>query len=515
MKEEKILIVENESIIALDLDVSLKRLGYGSCTVCHSGRDAVEQARKLKPDIILMDIKLGSDIDGIDVAHEIAVFSDVPVIYITAYADEETITRAKTTQPYAYIVKPIDEKILLVNIEMALYKYRAEKQMEQMEAMLRQAQKMEALGTLANGIAHDFNNILSVIFGFAEITLQKLPTGDGLRLNIENILLAAQRARELVKQILTFSRQSESKRKPVQVSLIVKEVLRLIRPSLTSNIEIRTQIKAIDSLTVVDPIQFHQVLVNLCTNAAHAMKPNGGVLKVILEDVDVLPGSNNPGENLQPGTYLCLSVSDTGYGMTEEVKSRIFEPYFTTKNPEEGSGMGLAVVRGIMDNYGGFINVSSTPGNGSLFKVFFHRYNEFNAVSTTPGPSLYGTERILFIDTEQTFVDLGLDSLEHMGYIVVGKNDAGAALEEFRLHPHHFDLIITGLTMPTYSGLQLAEKFREIVPYIPVILCRGFSESISPAEIEHSGINDVVMKPIIIDKLAAAIRNVMKGKTKQ
>jgi signal transduction histidine kinase len=526
MKKEKILIIEDESIIAKDLEICLTHLGWDAVKISYSGREAVKQANIWQPDMILIDIKLGKGMDGIDVARKISAFSDVPVIYLTAYADNETLERAKITRPYGYIVKPFDERNLQATIEMALHKYRSDKRMKHLEDQLRQTQKMEALGTLAGGIAHDFNNLLTVIMGYTELSLRKLPEHNEARRSIEHVFTASKRAKELVKQILSFSRQSEEKKHPLQISLVVNEVLSLLRSSLPPSIEIRNGLKASGSLVKADPSQIHQVMMNLCTNAAHAMKKKGGILEVSLEDVDIGSGVNPgpPGsrvhDNLKPGAYVCLSVSDTGRGMVNDVKTRIFEPYFTTKNPGEGTGMGLPVVQGIVESHGGTIKVHSTPGQGSDFRVFLPRINGAAHPRFIPSPSVRGgNERILFIDNEFVLVELARELLEQLGYTIVGRTDSLKALEDFRANPHRFDMVITDLTMPHMNGIQLARKFMKIRPDIPIILCTGFSNTTAAREALKIGIKDVVMKPMVLETMAHAIRKNLdrkeKGKTRQ
>jgi two-component system cell cycle sensor histidine kinase/response regulator CckA len=519
MRKEKILIIENESIIAKDLEICLGDLGWEAVEVTYSGREAVKKASSWQPDLVLIDIKLGKDMDGIEVAQKIATFSDVPIIYLTAYADNETLERAKATQPYGYIIKPFDERSLQATIEMALHKYCSDKRMKHLESQLRQTQKMEALGTLAGGIAHDFNNLLTVILGYTELSMRRLPENNEARRSIEHVFIAAKRAKELVEQILSFSRQNEEKRDPLQISLIVNEVLSLLRSSLPPFIIIRNGLKANRSMVKADSSQIHQVIMNLCTNAVHAMKEKGGILKVSLEDVDIGPGINPspPGshiyDNLKPGAYVCLSVSDTGHGMENDVAARIFEPYFTTKNPGEGTGMGLPLVRGIVESHGGIINVHSTRGKGTNFKVFLPRVNSTARPQSTASELIQGgNERILYIDSESVLVELARELLEQLGYTIVGKTDSLNALEDFRDDPHQFDIVITDLTMPHLNGIQLARKFMEIRPDIPIILCTGFSNTIAAREALNAGIKDVVMKPIVLETIAHAIRSSLDRK---
>ncbi len=383
------------------------------------------------------------------------------------------------------------------------------------EGQLRQAQKMEAIGTLAGGIAHDFNNILAAIIGFTEIAMSKVPPENPVQHDLEQVLNAGSRATDLVRQILTFSRQTELERKPMLVAPLVKEALRLLRSSLPTTIEIRQDIALPPGGGVVlaDPTQIHQVLMNLCTNAAHAMRARGGILSVGLSEVEADSSfvSRHPG--LRVGPYVCLAVSDTGHGMDAAVLERIFEPYFTTKGAGEGTGLGLAVVQGIVRGCGGAVTVYSEPGEGTTFRVYLPRLEQ----ETAPEPPRVealptGDERILFVDDENALVDLGTRMLESLGYRVIAKTNSLEALEAFRAQPDAFDVVITDMTMPALTGIDLAEEMMAIRPDIPIILCTGFSELINANQAKEAGIREFVMKPFVARAFAKTIRKVLAGK---
>jgi len=385
---------------------------------------------------------------------------------------------------------------------------------KKLETRVRQAQKREAIGTLAGGIAHDFNNILGAIMGYTDLALTNHTMDDHLRRYIERVHQAGERARDLVKQILTFSRQTEQERKPVQVAPIMKEVLKLLRSSLPTTIEIHQDLSTPPGGNVVlaDPTQIHQVLMNLCTNAAHAMRAKGGILTVIMSEVEVDANLIVQCPDLKPGSYVKLSVSDTGHGMDSAVMERIFEPYFTTKAPGEGTGLGLAVVQGIVKGYGGSISVFSEPGCGTTFHVFLPRIKEKRAPETEAIEGLpTGRERILFVDDEEALVNLGKDMLEFLGYTVTAKMDSLEALEIFRAEPKAFDLVITDMTMPKLTGMELSRECMAIRPDIPCIICTGFSE-MNENLIKDTGICEVVLKPFITSKIAKTIRKVLEKK---
>ncbi|NIM15711.1 MAG: response regulator [Candidatus Aminicenantes bacterium] len=381
---------------------------------------------------------------------------------------------------------------------------------KRLEQQLAQAQKMEAIGTLAGGIAHDFNNLLGVILGNAELLTDDIPEGKLGRQNLQNILNASERAAELVKQILAFSRQSERKRSPINLSATLKGILRLLRSSLPSTIEIHQDIRIGTGIVLANPTQIHQIMMNLAANAAHAMREKGGVLEVNLDEVYMDTETTKSYDNIKTGYYLRLAVIDTGRGMSPEVMKRIFDPYFTTKEVGEGSGMGLAVVHGIVKSCGGYISVYSEPGKGTTFHVFLPKVEgetEQKTPVTEDGPG--GTERIMLVDDESELIDVGMQVLERMGYKVIGTTDPMEALAVFRKEPDQFDLVISDLTMPRLTGIQLIEEIRRLRPDIPIILCSGFSSAATVEQIRALGIDDFILKPIIKSDLARKVRSAL------
>ncbi|MGD0230267.1 MAG: PAS domain S-box protein, partial [Syntrophorhabdales bacterium] len=379
-----------------------------------------------------------------------------------------------------------------------------------LEAELRQAQKMQAIGTLAGGIAHDFNNILAAMIGFTELALDDVEKDSRATRHLEHVRKAGYRGRELVKQILTFSRQGEEEKKPVQVAPIVREVLKLMRASLPSTVEIRPRIESEEGIIFADPVQIHQLLINLCTNAGQALKTGKGVIDVRLSDFVLSDPADAPHPDMEPGHYVRLSVTDTGPGFDALTKDRIFEPFFTTKEPG-AKGMGLSVVYGIVKGHHGAITVSSAPGRGSTFTVYFRKPKEALPEEQT-GPSAgpgSGKRRILFVDDEEALVEMGRQMLERLGYEVVAEKDSVRALKRFQRDPERFDLVITDQTMPNMTGIELAKRLMSIKKDIPIILCTGFSEAISSESAKAMGIREFVMKPIIKNEMAETIRRVI------
>jgi PAS domain S-box-containing protein len=381
-----------------------------------------------------------------------------------------------------------------------------------LENELRQMQKMQAIGTLAGGIAHDFNNILAAIIGYTEIAKSKLPEESPVRHNLEHVLKAGFRATDLVKQILTFSRQTDQERKPVSVVPIIKEVLKFMRSSLPATIEMQQDIVIPPEKDIVlaDPTQLHQVLMNLCTNAAHAMHGKGGILKVTLSDIEVDAYLVAQHPDLKPGAYVRLTVSDTGHGMDAATMERIFEPYFTTKKLGEGTGLGLSVVQGIVKSHGGVITVYSEPGQVTSFHVYFPRIGEAITPETVADETLLtGSERILFVDDEKALVDMGKEMLNSLGYKVVTRTSSCEALDAFHAQPDAFDVVVTDMTMPEMTGIELAKIMLKIRPDIPIILCTGFSELINEKQVKEMGIRALLIKPFVTSKFAKTIRQML------
>jgi len=368
---------------------------------------------------------------------------------------------------------------------------------------------MEAIGTLAGGIAHDFNNIIGAISGFAELLLDDV-SDERSKKNLQHILKASQRAKDLVKQILAFSRLSEHERKPLQVSLIIKETLKLLRPSFPTTIEINQDIKTESSMILADPIQIHSLLMNLCTNARDAMREKGGTLEVSLADFIIDTETALRYQELRPGNYIRLSVSDTGTGINPEIIDRIFDPYFTTKEVGEGSGMGLALVHGIVKNHHGEITVYSELGKGTTFNVLLPSIQaKIRKTKKVEKPICGGNETILYVDDEKNLVHVSKERLERIGYAVIGTTSSLEALDIFSQNPFMFDLIITDQTMPKMTGAELAQKILKIRPGIPIILCTGFSEIVSKERSKALGITEFIMKPLFSDEMANLVRRVL------
>jgi PAS domain S-box-containing protein len=411
---------------------------------------------------------------------------------------------------YDRAIRWVDGRLVRLQIATDITRIKdLEKESLRIQAQLQQAQKMEAIGTLAGGIAHDFNNILSAVIGYTEIVQGDISEGSPQYQNLQEVLKAGNRARDLVNQILMFSRQTEKELKPVQINKIVSETLKLLRASLPTTIRIELNLRS-NSAVMADPTQIHQVMMNLCTNAAHAMRENGGLLKIELSDIHLNGSFIDQHPSLSAGTYIKLRVSDTGQGMEGKITGRIFDPFYTTKERGEGTGMGLAVVLGIVKSHGGTITVDSTMGEGSNFDVFLPVIEHEADAEVRPKVIMpTGTEHILFIDDEKSLVDLGFQILKRLGYAVTTRTSSVEALELFMAQPDKFDLIITDMTMPNMTGDELAARLMKIRADIPVILCTGYSERISKEKAHEIGIKEFVLKPIVMRDMALTVRKVL------
>ena len=381
-----------------------------------------------------------------------------------------------------------------------------------LETQLVQSQKMESIGTLAGGIAHDFNNILSPIMISAELAMMNLPEDDPVQDDLKSIYRAGERARDLVRQILTFARKSDDQRVKLHATTLIKDVLKFLRSTIPTTIDIQYQIETRNDIILADKTRLNQVVMNLFTNAAHAMKEKGGTLKITIADIYFKKDTVIKHIGLKSGHYLKLSVSDTGTGIPHKIQDKIFEPYFTTKAPGEGTGMGLAVVHGIVKNYEGEITVESTAGKGTTFNVYLPIVDE-EILDTDPSESnlLFGSERILYIDDEVDLIHPVKAMLEKLGYTVTADNSSIHALEFFKNNPNDMDIVITDQTMPDMTGRELAAELKSIRPDIPIILCTGYSDQINEENARTMGISAFLLKPIIMRDISRTIREILDG----
>ncbi|NNG02056.1 MAG: response regulator [Desulfobacteraceae bacterium] len=384
-----------------------------------------------------------------------------------------------------------------------------EEESRKIEENLRQAQKMEALGTLAGGIAHDFNNILFPIVGYTELSLQNMEDNDPNKANLDHVLKASNRASELISQILAFSRQSEQAYRPVNIRHILKEVLQFLTSAIPSNIRITQTIEFKDCVVMGDPGQLHQIIMNLCVNAYQAMEETGGELDIVLSTQTIGHKDLKLTPFLLPGEYVTLKVSDTGTGIGRAELERIFDPYFTTK--EKGTGLGLATVQSLVKRLKGHVFVESEVGTGTVFNVFVPLEDEPEAAVEADQyvPVSIGTEHILVVDDEKEIIQLIEAALGRHGYQTTGFTDSTRALSAFKKAPSTFDLLIVDYIMPEMNGMQLANQISTIRPDLPIILCTGFSNKLNTDNLSSVGIRELIMKPVVIRQLAEKIRKTL------
>jgi PAS domain S-box-containing protein len=619
-----ILIVEDEFIVSMEIQERLTDLGYRIAGAADTGERALDLISRQRPDLVLMDIRLKGEMDGITAAEEIRSRFHLPVIFLTAYSEDSTLERAKLAEPYGYILKPFDGREIKSSIEIALYRYSAElalhksekkyrimmettedavyicsadftveymnpamimlvghdvtgercyqgihslnekcpwcvhqrvmqgeiikkevtmqnygktyhitntpirqddgavskltifhdiTEVEKMTERLQQTQRMDTIGTLAGGIAHDFNNILFPLLGYTEILKEEIPSESPLQEHIDEAMHAALRRKDLVGQILAFSRMKKENIQPVYLHPIIKEALKLLRASIPSMIDIAQTVDSDCGLVLADPTQIHQIIMNLGTNAFHAMEEKGGTLGVYLRkvalvtetDLSLLPG-------LSPGQYALLTVSDTGVGIEKDIMDKIFDPFFTTKDIGKGTGLGLSVVHGIVKSCQGEVVIDSEPGVGTTVRIYLPIQDSLGAkrrVEQELEPVPGGTERILLVDDEGAIARLAEQVLQKLGYHVAAYTESQDAMEAFRKNPDGFDLVITDLAMPRMTGSAFANRILLVRPDIPVIMWTGFSEKIDEETAKALGLSGLLLKPIVRAELAKMIRRVL------
>ncbi|MBF0288413.1 MAG: response regulator [SAR324 cluster bacterium] len=620
MSKAKILIVEDEPTIVLLLKSQLRLLGYEFAGTASTGQEALQKIKKSPPDLILMDVILEGENDGIESASQIKASFEIPVVYITGHSDKSIVERAKLTEPFGYLIKPVGKKELQATIEMALYKHEADKKLKkltrrlnntldsisdgfltldknfivryfnksaekllgrkaeevlglhlfeeafkeakgsvfeekyrnalkenqfvsfetyfgnspyenwyeirvypyeegitiyfqvitkrkQLEKQLRHSQKMDALGTMAGGIAHEFNNILAVIQGYSGLLLHKLPEGSPEKSYVEGVHAAGERAANLTRQILTFSRMDDQIRCVQYMAPLIKETLQMMRATTPVTIDIQHDLNVNCPPILADTNQIHQVLINLYNNAFHAMEKTGGVLKVCLQEETY---EESLFSKLKTGSYLKLTVSDTGCGIAPGEQERIFDPFFTTKEVGKGTGLGLSVVHSIIDQHDGLIIVESEVNKGTSFHIYFPvahddtEEEQKEEITISPGGG-----HLLIIDDEVTITAVYKEILRDIGYTITVFNDELEALAAFQANPQHFDLVFTDYTMPHLTGDQLSLELLKIRPNIPIVLATGYHSAISESKAKSLGISEFFMKPVDTNKLIQVINRLL------
>jgi len=517
---KKLLTIDDEDGLRRSIEIFFEDTGF-EVFGANNGRSGVELFEQEHPDIVLVDLRM-PEMDGLEViAFLMEKSPTTPIIVVSGTGVLEDALEAIRAGAYDYVTKPVtDLKILEHTVRKALEKTalveenrmhqeHLEELVEKRTAELYHAQKMEAIGTLAGGIAHDFNNILSGLIGYNGLALEVSREDEVIEF-MKEMQNGLQRAKELVSQILTFSRKGEQELQPLQMDLIVREAIKLIHSSIPSSISLKQYINC-QANVLADPSQIHQVVMNLCTNAYHVMRKNGGELSVSLRETVILQDSLPADQNIEPGSYIELQVSDTGCGMDKETQRKIFNPYFTTKPTGEGTGLGLSVVHGIVNSYKGLITVQSELGKGTTFHVFLpvaQTKVEDQKKQEVAGATLEGKERILFVDDEDVIANLALRAFSHFGYDIKTYGDPIAALAAYKADPDAVDMVLTDMTMPHMNGKELAIELLAITPELPIILCSGFTELLNKEEAMEMGIKAYLQKPMPMGDIIKEIRKI-------
>jgi len=520
MKKLRILHIEDNNDDAFLVQRALKKGGYETdITLVDSALDLREALEKGGPwDVVLSDYAL-PNYDGLSALQQvIAHDSDIPFILVSGAVGEETAVEIMKTGAKDFIMKDNLGRLVpaiareLVDYQLRKDKSRVEQQKRDLETQLWQAQKMEAIGTLAGGVAHDFNNILTAIIGYSELAVRELDDRPETKRKIEEVVKAGNRARELVQHILAFSRKNEADRETIDMGDVVREALELLRATTPSNIEFNESISSDCGQVKANAIRIHQVILNLCTNSAYAMAEKGGVLTVSLAPVTLALGELK-GRNNIPGDYVRLTISDTGTGIDEKIISKVFDPYFTTKPQGVGTGLGLALVLGIVKSHSGYITVESAKGEGTTFDIYFPLDRSHMLPGLKGGDQAKategGNENILVVDDEEIIIQFTKEILEGLGYRVAVARDGVEAVNLFKEDPQKFDLMITDMTMPKMMGIELSRTVLQIRPDLPIILCTGHSDQVNADIASRVGIREYCMKPISGMEMARIVRRLL------
>ena len=514
----KILVCDDEPLITESIRELLTAGNNYQIHTTNSSHHALELIRDTTPDLVILDVMM-PEMTGFEMLD--AVSNDMAgtsYIFVTGESSIDSAIEAIQKGASDYLKKPFEPEELRIRVANVLRqrrirqeKYSMEAEKKLLESQLRHAQKMEAIGTLAGGIAHDFNNVLSIILGNSELALQQLPRNHDAYPHLDQIHTASLRAREMIKQLLNFSRKDEADMVPLALNRVIDDSLKLIRASLPTNITIERDISGEDCVMIADATQIHQIIFNLCINSAHSMEARGGILCIRLKPA-ILNSTTAEDLGIAPGNYLHLVVADTGRGIKSDVIDRIFDPYFTTKETGKGTGMGLAVVHGIVKRCGGAIRASSVPDRSTEFHLYFPASDatiarEQSVVDRRKLPR--GTERILLVDDEIMLVRMLQRILEQLGYEVTAFVNSRSALEALTERPHDFDLIITDMTMPDMTGLELIRAANRVRNHFPAILCTGYNKQVSQESAGALGIRYLLTKPVSIEDLAKTVRKVL------
>ncbi len=511
MARAQILVVEDDSIIVMELEDRLYSLGYVVCATTAYGEEAIDKAAELGPDLVLMDIRLKGAMDGIQAATEIRERYDIPVVYLTAYTDNNTLERAQITEPYSYIIKPFEERELHIAIEMALYKHHMEKERSRLQDQLFQAQKMETAQALVAGIVHDFNNLMTTIIAHSSFLLSSLGEEDPLRQRIEFIKQAGERAATLTQQVLAFSRPQGPEPKPLDVNAVLGDMRDILQHLVGEGTELSDLLDPGPIYAKADRGQLEQVVMNLVINAQESM-PEGGKLTIKTETITLKEDQSRHIPGAYPGTFVCLSVTDTGVGMDEETVRRVFEPFFSTK--QKGTGLGLPIANSIVRQYAGWIEVSSIPWQGSTFQVYLPAFLGDVESEAQESVSLLESqgmgERVLVVEDNEGVRAAVSEMLQSGGYVVFEAANAREALDLFEKEEGEFDLVFSDVVLPDEDGVTLVGQLLTRKPGFSVLMSSGYMDERAQWPLIRARGFHFLQKPFGFDELMPVVREIMR-----
>lgn len=509
-----IFIVEDEAVVALDLKNNLEQIGYHILGIAASGENILENLKKIKPDLIIIDIKLQGPLDGIDTADIINKHYKIPFIFLSAYSDEAVIERAKLVEPYGYIIKPFSNNNLRISIEMAMHRVNMNKQLFKLEMQLRQSEKLKAVGNLAGGIAHDFNNILTVILGYTTLIDEKLNLNENIKPEIKGIRTAALRANSLTKHLLTFSRKQILSPDFIEIDILLENISQMVSRIIPENIIYNLICDSESQLVYIDQVQIEQVLLNLVINAKDAM-PEGGTLIIQSKLKDLKQKLLVTTGTIPKGKYVCISIEDNGTGISPDIIDLIFDPFFTTKALQKGTGLGLASVYGIVEQSNGYIDVISEPGAGSVFRVYLQAHD----TTTIPLKNQHhqkqenfkGTETVLVVEDEDEIRKIIVKILSTNGYRVYEASNPGEAILISENKSMNYDLLITDIFMPLMNGKQLVERLNTMGRKFKTIYISGHVNKLVESMDIKIDSKNFLSKPFQWEELLAKARQTLDG----
>jgi two-component system cell cycle sensor histidine kinase/response regulator CckA len=509
----QVLIVEDERIVAGDLRARLRRMGYRVVGIASTGLDAIRAADEHHPDLVLMDIRLEGEMDGIQAADTIRQNHNIPIIYLSAYADQSTVERAKVTEPFGYLLKPFEDSELRTTIEMALYKRSMEQERRVLEAQLLQSQKMESIGTLVVGLAHNLNNILAIVMGYAS-RLERSPDDPAkVMQSVSAINQAVRRGAGLIQQLIGVTTKSNLQYSSVDINGMLEGLIRMVIEVFPKTITFEQRLDPFRPAISAEQNQLHQALLNILLNARDAM-PNGGSITISSQTVSSA-SLRGRFPNLQETPYVRVAIADTGEGMDGETSRHIFEPFFTTRDRAMYTGLGLSVVYGIVSSHKGFIDVSSKVGEGTTLSLYFPSESpEHNVVmheTSATGPMKGGTETLLVVEDEEMLRSLVREVLTRAGYTVIFAVDGEVALNVYDAERSRIDLVLLDLGLPKLPGDEVIVKLLQRNPDLKVVFSTGYVRKEKSQELYQLGASGVVFKPYTVLDMLDTLRRVLDG----